>query len=135
MTRRQVVFYIERATTALYIADWYTIQSCHNIYIHMYLVCNIYNTSIQITLNHVDFQRENGLENEKVETSYCLWIYAWMFWTKTKYEIGVTKNHYAELLKPWRTGRIPFLLWFFPAQYTSMSLCMIELLHVNLFAI
>lgn len=42
------------------------------IYIHVSRKQYIYSTSIQVTLNHVHFQRENGLENEKVETSYCL---------------------------------------------------------------
>lgn len=56
---------------------------------------------------------------------YCLWwIYAWWSWKacfeQKKNEIGVTKNHYVKLLKLWETGRIPFLLWFFPAQYESM---------------
>lgn len=87
---------------------------------------NIYCTSIQITLNHVHFQRGK-------------WPWTWKGWDligifcgefmlggheklvlNKKNEIGVTKNHYAKLLKLLETGRIPFLLWFFPAQYESM---------------
>lgn len=65
---------------------------------------NINCTSIQITLNHVHFQRENGLENERqrlgIVCEFMLGYHEKLVLNKKKYEIGVTKNHlYAELLK------------------------------------
>lgn len=87
---------------------------------------NIYCTSIQITLNHVHFQRGKwpwtwkGWDLIGIVCEFMLGGHEKLVLNNNKNEIGVTKNHYVKLLKLWETGRIPFLLWFFPAQYESM---------------